>query len=73
MLVGLFNKEIHLALVQKLVEIGQLRSLDLLDNWYKKAMNFERLRREAIKELKGKKTIEKSGDNRKKSVLDVLR
>jgi len=73
MLVGLFNKEIHLALVQKLVEIGQLRSLDLLDNWYKKAMNFERLRREAIKELKGKKTIEKSGDNRKKLVLDVLR
>jgi len=47
-LVGLFKKGIHLALAQKLIEIGQLRNSDLLDKWYEKALSFERLRREAI-------------------------
>ena len=50
-LVGLFMKRIHLALVRKLVEIGQLRNLDPLDKWYEKALSFERSRREAIKEF----------------------
>jgi len=71
--VGLFKKGIHPALVQKLVEISQLRNLDLLDEWYKKALSFERLRREVIKEFSGKRNLENSGDVKKKLVLDVLR
>jgi len=58
-------------LAQKLVEIGQLRNLDSLENWYKKALSFERSRREAIKEFGERKSLENSGDMRKKLVLDV--
>ena len=72
-LVGLFKKGIHPALVQKLVEIGQLRNLDPLDKQYEKTLSFERLRREAIEEFGGKRNTENSGDVRKKLVLDVLR
>ena len=72
-LVGLFKKGIHLALAQKLVEIGQLRNSDPLDEWYKKALSFERLRREAIEEFGEKRNMENLGDARKKAVLDVLR
>ena len=43
-LIGLFKKGIHLALVGKLVKIGQLRNLDLLDEWYEKVLSFERSR-----------------------------
>jgi len=62
----LFKKRIHLALARKLVEIGQLRNLDPLDKWYKKALSFERSRREAIKEFGGRKNMENLGDMRKK-------
>jgi len=72
-LVGLFKKGIHPALAQKLVEIGQLRNSDLLDEWYKKVLSFERSRREAIEEFGGKRNMENSEDVRKKSVLDILR
>ena len=58
-------------MAQKLVEIGQLRNLDSLENWYKKALSFERSRREAIKEFGERKSLENSGDMRKKLVLDV--
>jgi len=34
------------------MKIGQLKNSDSLDDWYEKALNFERSRREAIKELK---------------------
>jgi len=44
-----------------------------LDEWYKKTLSFERSRREAIEEFGGRKTLENSGDTRKKSVLDVPR
>jgi len=71
--VGLFKKGIHLALAQKLVEIGQMRNLDSLDEWYEKALGFERSRREAIEEFGGRKNIENSGDVKKKSVLNILR
>jgi len=71
--VGLFKKGIHLVLTQKLVEIKQIRNSDSLDKWYKKVLSFERLRREAIKEFGERKTLENSGDMRKKPVLDVLR
>ena len=67
----LFKKGIHPVLAQKLVEIGQLRNLDSLENWYKKALSFERSRREAIKEFGERKSLENSGDMRKKLVLDV--
>ena len=70
---GLFKKGIYLALAQKLVEIGQLKNLDSLDEWYEKALSFERLRREAIKEFGGRKNLENVGDGRKKPVLDVPR
>jgi len=40
------------ALARKLVEIGQLRNSDLLDNWYEKALSFERSRKEVIEEGK---------------------
>ena len=70
-LVGLFKKGIHPALAQKLVKIGQLRNSDLLDEWYKKALSFERSRREVIEEFGGKRNIENSGDVRKKLVLDI--
>jgi len=69
----LFKKGIHPALARKLVEIGQLRNSDSLDEWYEKALSFERSRREAIEEFGGRKTIESLGDVGKKPVLDVLR
>jgi len=72
-LVGLFKKGIHPALARKLVEIGQLRNLDLLDKWYEKALSFERSRRDAIEEFGGRKTIESLGDVKKKPVLDIPR
>jgi len=72
-LVGLFKKGVHPALAQKLVEIGQMRNSDSLDEWYEKALSFERSRREAIEEFRGRKNIENSGDVKKKSVLDVPR
>jgi len=72
-LVGLFKKGIHPALAQKLVKIGQLRNSDPLDEWYEKALGFERSRREAIKEFGGRKNLDNSGDTRKKPVLDVPR
>ena len=72
-LVGLFKKGIHPVLAQKLVEIGQLRNLDLLDKWYEKALSFERLRQEAIKEFGGRKNLENLGDVKKKPVLDIPR
>jgi len=34
-----------------LVEIGQMRNSDSLDEWYEKVLSFERLRREAIEEM----------------------
>ena len=72
-LVGLFKKGVYLVLAWKLVEIGQLRNLDSLDEWYKKALNFERSRRETIKEFRERKNLENLGDIKKKLVLDVLR
>jgi len=36
-------------------------------------LNFERSRKEAIEEFRGRKSLENSGDVRKKLVLDVLR
>ena len=72
-LVGLFKKEIYPALAQKLVEIGQLRNSDSLDNWYEKALSFERSRREAIEEFEGRKNMENLGDVKKKPVLNVPR
>ena len=72
-LVGLFKKGIYPALAWKLVKIGQLRNSDPLDEWYKKALGFERSRREAIEEFGGRKNSDNSGDMRKKPVLDVPR
>jgi len=43
-----------------------------LDEWYEKALSFERSRRDAIEEFGGRKMMENSGDVRK-LVLDVLR
>jgi len=50
-----------------------MRNSDSLNEWYEKALSFERSRREVIKEFGGRKTLENSGDVRKKLVLDVLR
>jgi len=72
-LVGLFKKGIHPTLARKLVEIGQMRNSDSLDVWYEKALSFERSRREAIEEFGGRKSMESSGEERKKPVLDVPR
>ena len=72
-LVGLFKKEVYPALAWKLVEIGQIRNLDLLDEWYEKALSFERLKREVIEEFGGRRSLENSGDRKKKLVLDVPR
>jgi len=72
-LVGLFKKGVYLALAWKLIEIGQMRNLDSLDEWYKKVLSFERSRREAIKEFGGRKSLESLGDMRKRPVLDVPR
>jgi len=47
--------------------------LDLLDEWYEKALSFERSRRDAIEEFGERKMMENSGDVKKKPVLDVLR
>jgi len=44
-----------------------------LDEWYEKALSFEKSRREAIEEFRGKRNTENSEDVRKKSVLDILR
>ena len=60
-------------MARKLVEIGQIRNSDSLDKWYEKALSFKRSRREAIEEFGGRKTMENSGDVRKKPVLDVPR
>ena len=70
---GLFKKGIYPALAQKLIKIGQLRNSDLLDEWYEKALSFERLRRKAIKEFRRRKNLKNSEDVKKKLVLDVLR
>jgi len=72
-LVGLFKKGVHLALAQKLVEIGQIRNSDLLDEWYEKALSFERSKRKAIEEFGRRRSLENLGDGKKKSVLDVPR
>ena len=72
-IVGLFKKEIYLALAWKLVKIGQLRNSDSLEDWYEKALSFERSRREAIKEFGERKSLENLGDVKKKPVLDVPR
>ena len=56
-----------------MVEIGQIRNSDSLNEWYEKALSFERSRREAIEEFGGKKSLENLGDRKKKSVLDILR
>jgi len=72
-LVGLFKKGVHPALARKLVEIGQMRNLDSLDEWYEKALSFERSRREAIEEFGGRRSLENSGDVKKKPVLDIPR
>jgi len=44
-----------------------------LDEWYEKALSFERSRRDAIEEFGGRKTMESLGDVKKKPVLDVSR
>ena len=69
----MFKKEVHPALARKLIKIGQLKNLDLLDEWYEKALSFERSRRNAIEEFGGRKMMESLGDVRKKPVLDVPR
>jgi len=56
-----------------LVKIGQIRNSDSLDEWYEKALSFERSRREVIEEFGERKVSENSGNKRKKLVLDVLR
>ena len=56
-----------------MVEIGQIRNLDLLDKWYEKALSFERSRREAIEEFGERRSLENSGDGKKKLVLDIPR
>ena len=53
-LVGLFKKEIYPTLAQKLIEIGQLKNSDSLDNWYEKALSFEKSRRKVIEKFKEK-------------------
>jgi len=50
-----------------------MRNLDSLDEWYEKALSFERLRREAIEKFGERRSLENSRDVKKKSVLDVLR
>jgi len=44
-----------------------------LDEWYEKALSFERSRRDAIEKFGGRKMMENSGDVRKKLVLDIPR
>ena len=61
------------ALAQKLVEIGQLRNSDSLDEWYEKALSFERSRRDVIEEFGERKSLENSREEKKKPVLDVPR
>jgi len=72
-LVGLFKKGVHLALAQKLVEIGQMRNSNSLNEWYEKVLSFERSRREAIEKFGRRRSLENSGDMKKKLVLDILR
>jgi len=45
----------------------------LFDEWYEKALSFERSRREAMEEFGRRKNLENLGDARKKPVLDVPR
>jgi len=61
--------------VQKLVKISQFKNSDLLDNWYKKALNFERLRKKAIEEFRSnRKRVEVSlSKDRTTSILDIPR
>jgi len=44
-----------------------------LDEWYEKALSFERLKRKAIEKFERRKNLENSEDVKKKLVLDVLR
>ena len=53
--------------------VSQLRNSDSLDDWYKKALSFKRLRKKVIKEFGGRKSLENLGNGRKKPVLDILR
>jgi len=71
--VGLFKKGVHLALAWKLIEIGQIRNSDSLDEWYEKVLSFERSRRKAIKEFGGRKSLESLENMRKRPVLDIPR
>jgi len=50
-----------------------MRNLDLLDEWYKKALSFERSRRKAIEEFERRKSLESLEDIRKRLVLNILR
>jgi len=50
-----------------------MRNSDSLDEWYEKALSFERLRREAIEEFGKRKSLENLGDVKKKPVLDIPR
>jgi len=50
-----------------------MRNSDSLDEWYEKALSFERSRREAIEEFEGRRNMENSEDVKKKLVLDVPR
>jgi len=45
----------------------------LLNEWYEKALSFERSRREAIKEFRGRKNLENLGNVKKKPVLNIPR
>jgi len=47
-----------------------MRNSDSLDEWYEKALSFERSRREAIEEFGERRSLENSGDVKKKLVLD---
>ena len=44
-----------------------------MDDWYEKALSFERSRREAIEEFGERKNMENLGDMKKKPVLDIPR
>jgi len=50
-----------------------MRNSDSLDEWYEKALSFERSRREAIEEFGERKSLENLGNRKKKSVLDIPR
>ena len=46
-LVGIFKKGLYPGLAWKLVELGQLKNSNLLESWYKMALDYERARQEA--------------------------